>query len=180
MLGPSSGIVTGLVRRRKQCWFLISPFRRFATPSPASGGRDYFVPSGVNAGPSSGIVTGLARRRKHWARQAAWLLSLSSGANAGFLSLFHRFATPSPASGGRDYFVPSGVNAGPSSGINTGSSKRRKHWFRQSGVVDGACRHRDLSGALANASGFPIAQVRLSAFPNLPIIQIYIIYFIVV
>ncbi|EHM53641.1 hypothetical protein HMPREF9080_01679, partial [Cardiobacterium valvarum F0432] len=51
------------------------------------------------------------------ARQAAQMLA------------FRRFATLSPASGGRDYFVPSSVNAGPSSGINTGSSKRRKCWF---------------------------------------------------
>ena len=115
-----------------------------------------------------------AKRRKCWGRQAASLPGSPGGVNTGpakrrkcwfLISPFRRFATPSPASGGRDYFVPSGVNAGPSSGINTGSSRRRKHWFRQSGVVDEACRHRDLSGALANASGFQSLRCDCLLFP---------------
>ena len=74
-------------------WAFISPFRRYATPSPASGGRD-FVPGGfVHDRNSSLVKAGVSMLR-----QAVFI---------GLLFPFRRYVTPSSASGGRD-FVPSG------------------------------------------------------------------------
>ena len=123
-------------------WAFISPFRRYATPSPASGGRD-FVPGGfVHDRNSSLVKAGVSMLRqavfigllfppsvatRHLPPQAGegilcQAASYTTGIRRlskrvcrcfvkrcllGFYSPFRRYATSSPASGGRD-FVPSG------------------------------------------------------------------------
>ena len=75
-------------------WAFIPPFRRYATPSPASGGRDFVPGVFVHDRISSLVKTGVSMLR-----QAVFIGLL--------FPPFRRYATPSPASGGRD-FVPGG------------------------------------------------------------------------
>ena len=123
-------------------WAFIPPFRRYATPSPASGGRD-FVPGGfVHDRNSSLVKAGVSMLRqavfigllfppsvatRHLPPQAGEGILCQAASYTigirrlskrvcrcfvkryllGFYSPFRRYATPSPASGERD-FVPGG------------------------------------------------------------------------